>query len=150
MPICCCVPETLQVTSMGSMTRCSYHSHKSVHLTVFCVLLACLSYRKLTVERGIYFYISVFFYSISHSLEHYIARVFQKLPRFDVVCVDYRTVRIRFSNAALIYRQTGNLSSPIAYSPSTCMEPSLQLRFCTRKSPPRIVCVQWRGADALA
>jgi len=38
------------------------------------------------------------FYNVSHSLEHYIARVFQKPSRLDVIRVITAPVNIRFSN----------------------------------------------------
>jgi len=44
------------------------------------MLISTLSF--ITVERGVQFYITVSFYSISHTLEHYFSRVFQKPPRF--------------------------------------------------------------------
>ena len=41
--------------------------------------------RKLTVGHDIHFHTIMSFYTISHSLEHYIVSVFQKLPRLDIV-----------------------------------------------------------------
>lgn len=70
------------------MTSRSYHSRKSVHRYIslfFCVyaligMFEFILYSSQTCCRT-RFSFSLSFYSVSHSLEHYIASVFQKPPR---------------------------------------------------------------------
>jgi len=46
---------------------------------------------KFIVEHSVHFYTVVSLYNISYSFEHYTTGVFQKLSRFDVIGVNYRT-----------------------------------------------------------
>jgi len=58
---------------IGSMMCCSYHSHISVHryillFFVIMLLLAFILRREFAVKRGVHFYTTVSFYSVSHLL----------------------------------------------------------------------------------
>ena len=45
---------------------------------------------KLTIECGVHLYTAVSFYSVSHSLKHYVASVFQKPSQLNVIRVYHR------------------------------------------------------------
>ena len=48
----------------------------SIYLNVLCnyALISTFILRKLAVERGVHFYTTVSFYSVSHTLEHFLSR----------------------------------------------------------------------------
>jgi len=80
--------------------RRSYHSRKldvrksSSYLIVFRIdafISTFVTSHKFTVKHSVHLYIIVSLYNISHSFEHYTSSVFQKLSRFDVIGVNYRT-----------------------------------------------------------
>lgn len=67
--------------NVGSMTCRSYHSHISVNryismFFIFMHLLVCLSFIANSPLNAVFTFTLPSFYSISHSLKHYIASVF--------------------------------------------------------------------------
>jgi len=105
----------------------------SIYFAVLCnyalISLSFIVHRKLAVECDVYFYITVSFYSVSHSLNfshfHYIVSVFQK-PWLYVIRVDHCTGQNTFSKAASISRQKRSIVS-IRVLVTNVHESSLQL-----------------------
>jgi len=137
------VPETLQVTWVRwrAARRRFAQIGTSIYLTVFCVYALGGTFivrDKLTVERGIHFHTIVFF---SHSLEYYIARVFQKLLRLDVVRIDYRINQNDFrTRRFLARREIFSHHSRTHYQRARIVAPIAILH--PRVARPRIVYIQ--------
>jgi len=88
----------------------------------------------------------VFFYRVSHLLEHYIVSVFQKPAQLDIIRVNHDTSQnmilecgVDFSLDKRLFVATRVLSTKVH---------NLIATLHLRSSPPRIVYVQQRGADA--
>jgi len=69
--------------------RISMHRYLAV-LYNYALISTFILHRKLVVEHGVHFYTTVSFYSVSHSLEYYIASVFRKPLRLDVIRIYHR------------------------------------------------------------
>jgi len=136
---------------IGSMTCCSYHTHKSVYQYIslfFVLLLARLSFVANSLERGVYFYTTVSFYSVSHSRVTFPS---SSKNRCGSMWLEFITapVNIRLSNVDLSPDKRSLVVTRIlAYSPM-CTKRRSNCDFVPANHAILATtdCVQLRGAD---
>ena len=86
--------------------------------------------RELTIEHSVHFYTTVSFYSVSHTLEHYFFRIFQKSSRLDIIHIDHSACQY------MAFVKCGFDLSPYERSFVATHVPATNetSQFCTRES----------------